>query len=288
MKHSFFERPILNSPYHCPSEHWELDAEGQPTNRRVPTRRKSELISPLPMPKSRRSSRDQSGLQFDVTNEYSEESQKYNPTPIINEIRSYVESWRKLPNSEDWKVTSETARLLEHWRRDDIRSFRPFFCQIEAIETVIWLSEVAPRNPSHGKRILQHLTNANKEANPDLFRIALKLCTGGGKTAVMAMIIAWQAVNAIRNPKSSYSRGFLIVSPGITIRDRLSVLLPNSPDSYYKMRDIVPVDMLADINKAAIVVTNFHSFKLRERANIRKNTRRLIEGGGGEIQFSGN
>src|SRR3989338_8011070 len=97
-------------------------------------------------------------------------------------------------------------------------------------------------------------------------RFALKLATGTGKTTVMAMLIAWQTVNAVRRPNSKRSsRGFLIVTPGLTIRDRLRVLQPNDPDSYYQSREIVPNDMLADIDRAKIVVRNYHAFKLRER-----------------------
>jgi type III restriction enzyme len=110
-------------------------------------------------------------------------------------------------------------------------------------------------------------------------RLALKLATGAGKTTVMAMLIAWQAVNAARHPNSKqFSRGFLLVAPGITIRDRLRVLQPNDPDSYYKHREIVPADMLPDIDRAKIVITNYHAFKLRERIDIAKGTRNALEG----------
>ncbi|MCY1380439.1 hypothetical protein D9M69_682620 [compost metagenome] len=66
---------------------------------------------------------------------------------------------------------------------------RPFFCQVEAVETAIWLTEVAPLSKP-GKELLEHLAAANKDANPELMRLALKLATGAGKTTVMAMIIA--------------------------------------------------------------------------------------------------
>lgn len=279
MTYSFFDKPILNSPYECPSQHWELNSDGQPTNRRIPMRRKSELITPLPKPRSRRASGKQGKLEFGVATSATDDAQEYNPTPIINEIRSCVETWRQLPNPEDWNVTVETARLLQHWRRDNVQGIRPFFCQIEAIETIIWLNEVAPKIRSQGGRFLNHLKNANKEANPELHRIAVKLCTGAGKTTVMAMIIAWQVVNAVRHQSSSkYSRGFLVVTPGITIRDRLQVLIPNSPDCYYKSRNLIPQDMLPDIDKAAVVITNFHALRLRERIEVSKNTRRLVGG----------
>ena len=100
-------------------------------------------------------------------------------------------------------------------------------------------------------------------------RIALKLATGTGKTTVMAMIIAWQTINAVRRPSSNkYTRGFLVVTPGITIKDRLRVLQPNDPDSYYASRELVPGDMLDDLNRAKIVITNYHAFMLRERIEL--------------------
>jgi type III restriction enzyme len=95
----------------------------------------------------------------------------------------------------------------------------------------------------------------------------------------MAMLIAWQTVNAVRRPTSkTYSRGFLIVAPGLTIRDRLRVLQPNDPDSYYKSREIVPNDMLDDIARAKIVITNFHAFKRREKLELSKGGRQLLQG----------
>jgi type III restriction enzyme len=128
-----------------------------------------------------------------------------------------------------------------------------------------------------------HIKGANEQANPELLRLALKLATGAGKTTVMAMLIAWQTVNAARHPNSKqFSRGFLIVAPGITIRDRLRVLMPNDPESYYRSREIVPPDMLADIDRAKIVITNYHAFKLRERVALAKGTRTALEGWRGD------
>jgi len=101
------------------------------------------------------------------------------------------------------------------------------------VETAIWLAEVAPKMGKQGSKFLEHLKGANEQANPAIFRIALKLATGAGKTTVMAMLIAWQTVNAVRHPGSKhFTRGFLVITPGITIRDRLRVLQPNDPDSY--------------------------------------------------------
>ncbi len=97
----------------------------------------------------------------------------------------------------------------------------------------------------------------------------------------MAMLIAWQTINALRRPTSNrFTRGFLVVTPGLTIRDRLRVLQPNDPDSYYVSRELVPGDMIGDLERAKIVITNFHSFKLRERLDLSKGGRSLLQGRG--------
>jgi type III restriction enzyme len=274
----FFEQPILNSPYSYPARHWEL-VDGQPTGRIIEARRRSELITPVPMPKKRRRKPGQEEMVFGDAHGLSTKEQEYNPTPIINEIRSCVDSWRNLPNPNDWLVTPETARLLQHWRHHLFQNQRPFFCQIEAVETAIWLTEVAPKLGKRAEKFWAHIEGANAQANPELLRLALKLATGAGKTTVMAMLIAWQTVNAIRHPNTKqFSRGFLIITPGITIRDRLRVLMPNDPDSYYKSRELVPSDMLPEIDRAKIVITNYHAFKQRERMEVSKGTRAVLEG----------
>ena len=279
---TFFERPILNSPYQFPAQHWELD-DGQPTDRVIATRRRSDLITPVPKPKKQRQKKDAPGFVFGNADGLSTSEQEYNPTPIINEVRTYVEVWRNLPNPDQWQVTPATARLLQHWRTHKFEGVRPFFCQIEAVETAIWLTEVAPKTGTRGRKFQEHLRGANALSNPELVRTALKLATGAGKTTVMAMLIAWQTVTAVRSPGSKmFTRGFLVVAPGITIKDRLRVLLPNDPESYYRHRDLVPPDMLADIDRAKIVITNYHAFRQRERLDIAKGTRLALEGWRGD------
>lgn len=281
MDNRFFDHPILNSPYEYPMRHWELDADGQPTQRIIERRRTAEFITPIPKPRKRKGSAAQQSLVFEEGKGLSSQRQQYDPTPIINELRSRVDRWRLLPESA-WQVTPETARLLKHWRNHEFNDVRPFFCQIEAVETAIWLTEVAPIDRD-GKRLLEHLANANNDANPELTRLALKLATGAGKTTVMAMIIAWQTVNAVRRPQSKkFTRGFLVVTPGLTIKDRLRVLQPNDPDSYYASRELVPSDMLEDVNRAKIIITNYHAFKLRERMELSKGGRALLQGRTGE------
>jgi type III restriction enzyme len=275
---SFFERPILNSPYGYPGSHWELDTDGQPTGRIIESRRDARFITPIPRPKKQKRAKGQERLVFDEGAGVSTTKQQYDPTPIINQLRARVDQWRAIGNPSHWGVTPETARLLQHWRTHEFQSIRPFFCQIEAVETVIYLTEVAP-NERAGKGFLDHLVNANNDANPELMRLALKLATGAGKTTVMAMLIAWQTVNAMRRAQSKrFTRGFLVVTPGITIKDRLRVLYPNDPDSYYASRELVPGDMLDDVQKAKIVITNYHAFKLREQLELSKGGRALLQG----------
>ncbi|MCE5262967.1 MAG: DEAD/DEAH box helicase family protein [Deltaproteobacteria bacterium] len=281
MDNRFFERPILNSPYEYPIRHWELDPQGQPTQQIIEKRRRAEFITPIPKPRKRKGSAVQTDLVLDEGKGLSTASQQYDTTSTINELRRHVDDWRIIPNPNDWRVTPETARLLDHWRHHKFNNMRPFFCQVEAAEIVIWLTEVAPTLGKAGKQFLEHLANANHDANPELLRLALKLATGSGKTTVMAMLIAWQTINAVRRPGSKkFTRGFLVVTPGLTIRDRLRVLRPNDPDSYYQSRELIPEDMLGDLERAKIVITNYHAFKLRERLELSKGGRSLLQGRG--------
>ena len=283
MTNPFFERPILNSPYACPKQHWELDLSGQPTQKVIQSRRRADFITPIPKPRKRKAS-DQQTLVFNEGKGLSTEKQQYDPTSIIRQVRQQVDNWRSISNPSDWQVTPETARLLQHWRHHEFNGIRPFFCQVEAVETAIWITEVAPQAGKAGKAIIEHLKDASNDYNPELSRLALKLATGAGKTTVMAMLIAWQTINSVRRPQSQrFSRGFLIVAPGLTIKDRLRVLKPNDPDSYYASRELVPMDMLDDLGRAKIVITNYHAFKLRERIDLSKGGRSLLQGRGEDL-----
>ena len=285
MENPFFERPVLNSPYEYPKRHWELDETGQPTQNVIERRRPADFITPIPKPKKQKATEKQAEIIFDEGKGLSTDEQQYQHTEIINAVRQQVDQWRNLKSPSQWQVTPETARLLRHWRHHRFTGIRPFFCQVEALETAIWLTEVAPQAGPRGKRFLDHLVSTNHESNPGLSRLALKLATGAGKTTVMAMLIAWQTINAVRRPQSSrFTRGFLVVTPGITIKDRLRVLQPNDPDSYYQSRELVPSDMLPDLEKAKIVITNYHAFKRRERLPLSKGGRSLLQGRGESLK----
>ncbi len=265
--YSFHEQPILNSPYRAPELHHPLDKNGQPVSGEpIRGRRASRFIVPVPVSR-KRSAAGQASLDLET----------YTENALINEIRGYVDRWRGVPNPADWGVTPTTQRLLDHWRHHQGVGPPPFFCQIEAVETIIWLTEVAPRRAA-SRVLLDQIAGANDEANPGLFRLASKMATGSGKTTVMAMLIAWQAVNAARKTSKDFSRAFLIITPGITIRDRLRVLLPSEPDNYYETRGIAPPEMLPDIRRAEIVITNYHAFQHRETLALSKVARSYLQG----------
>ena len=275
----FFERPILNNPYEYPRRHWELDGDGQPTHRILEGRRPAQFVTPFPTAQQTGTSGTQARLRIDEHEELSTDDEQY-LTAQINTVRRQVDRWRDIPNPNDWGVTPTTARLLRHWRSHKFSGIRPFFCQVEAAETAIWLAEVAPRSRARAvTSLLRSLEDVSHAANPGLSRLALKMATGAGKTTVMAMLIAWQTINAVRHPNSPrFTRGFLVVTPGITIRDRLRVLQPNDPDAYYGKRELIPSEMLRDLNQARIVITNYHAFKLRERVSLPKGNRALLTG----------
>ncbi len=200
------------------------------------------------------------------------------PNDYINKIRTRVAAWRALGDAGlRSTVTPVTARLLRHWRGPD-RGRRLFFCQIEAAETAIWLAEVAPKHE------LDRLRTLNADTNPELFRFAFKLATGAGKTTVVAMLIAWQALNAARARNSSrFADAFLIVAPGITVRDRLRVLWPSDPSNTYLLHDVVPRDMRDDLQRARIVITNFHAFQKRETLEAPKLAKAVLGGRDGPV-----
>lgn len=265
---SFDNHPILNSAYTMPDKHWLLDSLGQPTGQTIEGRRKPGYV--VPVAGSRRT-----GVQSELILEDRGEA---SDNTLVQLVRPEVDKWRRLPPSK-WNVTPETERLLRWWRDPDVREFPFFFCQLEAVETIIWLTEVA------SKSFREKIQEANDTSNPGLFRMAAKMATGSGKTTVMAMLIAWQSINSARRPNSSrFTNGFLIIAPGITIRDRLRVLEPESHDSYFTdtKRRFIPPEMDGDLRKARVVVTNFHGFQLRETADIAAGTRRLLADRGEE------
>ncbi len=265
MSQVVIENPVLNSPFAEPTRHFKFSAEGI-TDEIVSARRVSSYFIPIPRPKQRNKSGQ---LAFDT--QWTQERIKEND--FINRVRERVSIWRR---GGYVGVTTRTKELLAYWQRPD-RERRLFFCQIEALETAIYIAEVA--NKYGDAWIENQLREFNRDANPLLQRIAFKMATGSGKTVVMAMLIAWHTLNKIANPQDArFSDSFLLVTPGITIRDRLRVLLPNDPQNYYRALDIVPSDLRPELERAKFVIVNFHQFKLRERFDTGKLNKIILGG----------
>jgi type III restriction enzyme len=248
------ENPVLNSPFAEPKKHFRFDEDGI-TDEIVEERRISTYFIPIAQPKKKG---PQTALPADWTSERVRENE------FINQVRGDVNAWRLAGRPG---VTPVTRELLEYWTNPD-RERRLFFCQIEALETAIYLAEVAPNT---GRAwIERQIKLANDEANPGLYRVAVKMATGSGKTVVMAMLIAWQTLNKLANTQDKrFSDTFLIVTPGITIRDRLQVLLPNGPGNYYRLMDLVPPGLYERMQAATVLITNFHAFLPRVREEFR-------------------
>jgi type III restriction enzyme len=184
---------------------------------------------------------------------------------LVNQIRERVDAWR---DADFPGITGVTRKLLSHWHDSGSNRVNEFyFCQLEAIETLIWSVEASVEYkqgiaiPSDGG---------------DWQRLCLKMATGSGKTTVMAMAIAWQVLNAITYPKRNkdFSSAVFIVAPGLTVRERLQVLLPGNDDNYYDVFDICPNDSLRQkLNQADIAIQNWHNLmpmKEQERSVVRK------------------
>jgi type III restriction enzyme len=255
------ENPILNGPFEAPARHFRFDDDGI-TNDIIEKRRRSAYFMPIARPRKK-------GAQRTFETEWTGDRVQENSE--INRIRERVDAWR---TGGYVGVTAVTRRLLEYWS-DPSREKKLFFCQREAAETVVYLAEVAAR---YGDAWIEnYLRDRNGEYNAGLPRIAMKMATGSGKTVVMGMLIAWQALNKLENRQDArFSDAFLVVSPGITIRDRLRVLLPTDPDNYYRQRDVLPPDMLEPLAQARIVITNYHGFLLRERGEAARLTKSIL------------
>ncbi len=259
------ENPVINSPFEEPRRHFRFTEDGI-TDEIVEGRRISEYF--VPIPRAKKKNPKQLSFETEWTSDRLQENQ------FINQVRERVAKWRKggYPGT-----TRVSARLLEYWKRPE-RERRLFFCQVEALETAIYLTEVAGK---YGDAWIENaIQRANAEANPLLYRMAFKMATGSGKTLVMAMLIAWQTLNKLANTQDArFADAFLIVAPGITIKDRLRVLMPNDPQNYYRLHDLVPVEMLTDLGKAKLVITNFHTFKLHEKMAAGKLTKDILKQG---------
>jgi type III restriction enzyme len=230
---------IINSPYEVPRQHWTQAGGALAV---VPERRAA-------------------GYEiFDIRNN----TRRTEPLVLVNEIRTRLNDWRAAYYPG---VTSVTRSLLEHWHDRSARDYPFYFCQLEAIETLIWWVE-APAQYKQG------ITLPGDDGQWE--RLCNKMATGTGKTTLMAMIITWQVLNALIYPKRNkdFSRAIFIVAPGLTVKDRLRVLYPGEPDNFYDAFGLCPSESLRQkLNQMEILIENWHTLmplKEQDRSVVRK------------------
>ncbi len=238
------DRLIINSPYEEPKYHWRYDRQKQKF-KLVEGRRPAGYVVASGDSKSF----DDPGIFIEI--------------PLVNQIRPRVKRWREAGYPG---VTSITKRLLEYWQDpENFARRRFFFCQLEAVETLIWLLE-APAAERVGIGI-------PGDGGP-FERQCCKMATGTGKTIVMAMVIAWQILNKVANPQDArFSKHILVIAPGLTIKKRLQVLDPFAEDNYYEAFDIVPPGMMDRLRQGKVLVQNWHvlAWETEEQIKRRKS-----------------
>ncbi len=255
------DNPVINSPFQEPQRHFKFTQRGI-TEDIAEGRRQSEYFIPMPKPRKQ--------PQADQTQLFPDPEVR-EANLFINKVRAQVTDWR---NSGYPGVTPTTGRLLEHWHNPENEP-RLFFCQREAVETAIYLNECENKNRSDSFH--KQLLAANNEANPDLYRVAFKMATGTGKTVVMGMLIVYHTLNKRANPRSErYADAFLIVTPGVTIRDRLQVLQPENPENDYQKMNLLPNADFDTLCQAKIVITNYHAFQTRKKEKLSKVSEQVL------------
>ena len=239
------DNPILNSPFEEPMHYWAYE-EGQPVLKEG-RRPAGYYLKP-------RTGKDRAALL----------EEEFVPLELVNTIRERVKAWRERGYPE---VTPITRQLLNHWNNPD-RERRLFFCQNEAVQTLIWLVEASP---AEKQGIVTPKDNG-------LTRYACKMATGSGKTVVMGMVIAWHVLNKLANPQDRrFSDAVLLVCPNLTIRERLQVLLPWKPNNYYDKFDLVPRGMMERLQQGKFEITNWHLFQPRDDSRSRSVVQRGVE-----------
>ena len=234
------EQLIINSAFREPEHHWKYDLNGQ-CFVQEPGRRPAGYF-----------------VAGQGSNQYNDIGQ-FIELPLVNLIRPRVKAWRQAGYPG---VTGVTRKLLEHWNDNEARQYPFFFCQMDAMETLIWLTE-APASDKVGVDI--------PTDGGDFRRICTKLCTGGGKTTVMAMLIAWMVCNKVSYPQDRrFSKYVFIVAPGLTVKSRLQVLQTGGNDNYYAQFNVVPVSLMDKLRQGKVMITNWQALAWEDEATLLK------------------
>ncbi len=235
------DRLIINSPYEEPQRHWRYDRETRLFDL-VEGRRPAGYVVATPGSRSF----DDPGIFVEI--------------PLVNQIRPRVKAWREAGYPG---VSSITKRLLAYWRDpEEFETRRFFFCQLEAVETLIWLTE-APAAERVGIEI--------PGDGGEFVRQCCKMATGSGKTIVMAMVIAWQVLNKVASPQDTrFSKNVLVIAPGLTVKKRLSVLELSAEGNYYEAFSIVPSALLDKLRQGKVLVRNWHTLAWEGEEQLKK------------------
>ncbi len=259
------ENPVLNSPYEEPSRHFYFDEDGI-TDKVVASRRLSSYFIPIAKPKKK-------GKQLELDTEWTKDRIEENK--FINDVRHIVSKWRLSNYDGVTGNDAATAGVLAAAGAGQAAVLLP-----DRGDGNRHLSGRG-RGPAGRRLDSARPEAANEDTNPLLARIAFKMATGSGKTVVMAMLIAWHALNKLASPQDSrFADAFLIVTPGITIRDRLRVLLPNDPENDYRQDGHRAGNSREQLGRAKILITNYHTFLLREKVAVGKLTKQVLGNGG--------
>ena len=242
--------PVLCSPYEEPDRYWRLDETGRVRAGEpwLEGRRPPVVVGTAPA--DQKPGAQQSMLPLGVRPQ----------NRLVQELRDAVCGWRA---GGYGGVTATTRVLLHHWADPEGPLLRLFYAQREAIETIIWLREVATRQT----RLRRELEEKSRRYNDGLVRYCSKMATGTGKTTVIGMLIAWQTLNATRTARRRnliHSQRFLVLAPGHTVRERLEVLKPSHPDNIYDEMGLVPADKRARLSQARVAVVNYQAFSRRD------------------------
>ena len=241
MAQATIDRLIINSPYEEPARYWKYERETRLFDLTEGRRPAGYVVA-----SGDSRTFDDPGIFVEI--------------PLVNRIRPRVKAWREAGYPG---VTGITKRLLEHWTDpEEFETRRFFFCQLEAVETLIWLTEAPPAEkvgidiPSDGGTFQ---------------RLCAKMATGSGKTIVMAMVIAWHVLNKVTSPQDTrFATHVLVIAPGLTVKSRLAVLDPSHPENYYEAFRIVPSSLLDKLRQGKVVVRNWHALNWETEEKVAK------------------
>ena len=257
------DEPILCSAYTEPTKHWVYDQNtGRPSQ--MPGRRPAGYWVG-----EQGTSGEQ--LELSITRE-----EGWSTLPIVNKLRSDVKRWRE---SEYRNATNVTRQLLRYWQREGRQ--RPlFFCQLEAVETVIYLAEIRTAKHRLGFKPEFEDEDLKQIRDAELIRYGSKMATGSGKTVVMAMLIAWAFCNRGKvRSDTRFPSAVLAVCPNLTIKERLQVLRPDAPDNYYDAFDLVPPTLKAFLRRGKVKITNWHQLELASGNTENGTSHKVVDKG---------